>query len=101
MIKLYVCRALLVLLSLACAAAALVSAPAALMTSVMVFDAPGSEQLWWVWAASVAILSIPAWFAAGAALGWLVHLRGWVVTSVALAAAPLVAAVVLWVALAG
>ena len=94
--KLYVCRAILIVLSVACAAGALVSAPVALMTAVMAFDAPGSERLWWVWAVSLAMLSIPLWFVAGAVLGWALHLRGWMLTSFALAAAPLVVAAVAW-----
>jgi hypothetical protein len=89
--KLYVCRAILILLTVACALCALVSAPVALMTAVMAFDAPGR-----VWAASLAMLSIPLWFVAGAVLGWVLHLRGWMLASLALAAAPLIAAVVVW-----
>jgi hypothetical protein len=94
--KLHACRAILIVLSMACGAGALVSAPVALMTAVMAFDAPGSERLWWVWAASLAILSIPGWFVAGAALGWVLHLRGWILASLAVAAAPLIVAAVLW-----
>jgi hypothetical protein len=94
--KLYVCRAILILLTVACALCALVSAPVALMTAVMAFDAPGSERLWWVWAAALAMLSIPLWFVAGAVLGWVLHMRGWMLASLALAAAPLIAAAVVW-----
>jgi hypothetical protein len=94
--KLHAFRAILIVLSVACAAGALVSAPVALMTAVMVFDAPGSEGLWWVWAASLAMLSIPLWFVAGAVLGWVLHLRGWMLASLAVAAAPLIVAAVLW-----
>lgn len=96
MIKLHAFRAILIVLSVACAAGALVSAPVALMTAVMAFDAPGSERLWWVWAASLAILSIPGWFVAGAVLGWVLHLRGWMLASLAVAAAPLIVAAALW-----
>jgi hypothetical protein len=94
--KLHAFRAILIVLSVACAAGALVSAPVALMTAVMAFDAPGSERLWWVWAASLAILSIPGWFVAGAVLGWVLHLRGRMLASLAVAAAPLIVAAVLW-----
>ena len=96
MTKLCACRAILVVLSVACAVGALVSAPVVLMTAVMAFDAPGSEQLWWVWAASLAMLSIPLWFVADAVLGWVLHLRRWMLASLALAAAPLIAAAVVW-----
>ena len=96
MIRLYALRAILIVLSVACAACALVSAPATLMTAVMVFDAPGSERLWWVWATSLAILSVPLWFAGGAVLGWVLHLRGWMLASLAVTAAPLIVAAVLW-----
>jgi hypothetical protein len=94
--KLHAFRAILIVLSVACVAGALVSAPVALMTAVMAFDAPGSKRLWWVWAASLAMLSIPLWFVAGAVLGWVLHLRGWMLASLALAAAPLIAAAVVW-----
>ena len=96
MTKLHAFRAILIVLSVACAACALVSAPVALMTAVMAFDAPGSERLWWVWAASLAMLSIPLWFVAGAVLGWVLHLRGWMLASLAVAAAPLIVAAALW-----
>jgi hypothetical protein len=86
-------------LTAACAVGACVTAPLALMTAVMAFDAPGSEQKVWVWLASSAILSIPLWFVVGAVLGWVLHLRGWLRGSLAAAAVPLVAICVGWVLL--
>jgi hypothetical protein len=94
--RLYVYRAILVVLTAADALCAVVSAPAMLMASVMLFDAPGSERELWVWGLFLAGLSVPAWFVAGAVLGWVTHLRGWMLGSLAIAAAPLVAAAVLW-----
>jgi hypothetical protein len=89
-------RTVLIVLTAACAVGALVTGPLALMTAVMAFDAPGSEQKAWVWVASLAILSIPLWFVAGAVLGWVLHLRGWQWGSLVAAAAPLVAVGVGW-----
>ncbi len=94
--KKYVYRAILVMLTAACALCAIVSAPAVLMASVMAFDAPGSERHLWVWGIFLGGLSIPVWFVAGAVLGWVLHLRGWMLASLAIAAAPLVAAAVGW-----
>jgi hypothetical protein len=54
-------RIILIVLTAACAVGACVTGPLALMTAVMAFDTPGSEQKVWVWVASFAILSIPLW----------------------------------------
>jgi hypothetical protein len=94
--KLQAFRAILIVLSVACAAGSFFSAPVAVMTAVMAFYTPGSERLWWVWAASLAMLSIPLWFVAGAVLGWVLHLRGWMLASLAVTAAPFIAAAVAW-----
>ncbi|HEY7666007.1 MAG TPA: hypothetical protein VH934_23050 [Xanthobacteraceae bacterium] len=92
MVKTYICRAGLVVLTAANALCAFVSAPPTLMASVMLFDAPGSERQWWAWGLFVVGASIPAWFVAGALLGWVLQRRGWMLASLAVAAAPLVAA---------
>jgi hypothetical protein len=89
-------RIILIVLTAACAVGACITAPLALMTAVMAFDAPGSEQKVWVWIASFAILSIPLWFVVGAVLGWVLHLRGWLRCSLVAAAVPLVALCVGW-----
>ena len=96
MSKLYVYRAILVVLTAANLLCAVVLAPATLMASFMMFDTPGGEQRWWMWALLIFFffvsLSIPLWFVAGAVLGWMLHLRrGWMVGSLLVAAAPLVA----------
>jgi hypothetical protein len=85
-------RTMLIVLTAACAVCAAVTAPIALMTAVMAFDAPGSEQKLWVWFGSFAVLSIPLWFVIGAALGWVLYRRGWRWGSLGVAAAPLIAA---------
>jgi hypothetical protein len=90
------CQIILIVLTVACGLAAAVTAPLALMTAVMAFDAPGSEQKPWVWVASFAILSIPLWFVGGAALGWLLYRRGLFLGSLAAAAVPIVAFAVGW-----
>jgi hypothetical protein len=89
-------RTILIALTAACAVGAFVTGPLALMTAVMAFDAPGSEQNIWVWVASLAIVSIPFWFVVGAVLGWILYLRGWPRGSLVAAAAPLVAVGVGW-----
>jgi hypothetical protein len=88
--------ATLIVLTAACGLCAVVSAPGALMVSVMAFDAPGSEHYVWAWAMSLAILSIPLWFVAAAVLGWILRLRGWQRSSLVVAAVPPVAALVGW-----
>jgi hypothetical protein len=88
--------AILIVLTAACGLCAVVSAPGALMVSVMAFDAPGSEHYVWAWAMSLAILSIPLWFVAAAVLGWILRLRGWQRSSLMVAAVPPVAALVGW-----
>src|SRR5438309_103585 len=85
-------RTILVVLTVACGLCAAVMAPLAVMTAVMAFDAPGSEQKVWIWIASLTILSIPLWFVAGAVLGWVLHLRGWLRSALLVAAAPLIIA---------
>ena len=91
--KMIVYRAIPVVLTVACGLCAAVMAPLAVMTAVMAFDAPGSEQKVWVWVGSLAILSIPLWFVAGAILGWMLHLRGWPRSALLVAASPLIIAV--------
>lgn len=95
MSKLHVYRAILVMVTAANLLCAVVLAPVTLM-AFMMFDNPGNEQRWWVWALVIffffLILSIPLWFVAGAVLGWVLHLRrGWMLGSLLVAAAPLVA----------
>jgi hypothetical protein len=94
MSKRSVTRAILIVLTAACGICVVVSVPLALMAAAMVLDAPDSAQHLWVWGAFLASLSIPLWFIAGAGLGWLLHLRGFMLASLAVAAAPLIAAVI-------
>jgi uncharacterized membrane protein YozB (DUF420 family) len=65
---------MLIVLTAACAVGACISAPLALMTAVMAFDALDRKQKVWVWIASFAILSIPLWFVVGAVLGWVFYI---------------------------
>ena len=88
-------RTILIVLTVACGLCAIASAPGALTVAVMAFDAPGSEHYVWAWIMSLTILSIPLWFIAAAGLGWILHLRGWLRSSLAIVGAPLVAAAAL------
>ena len=56
--------------------------------------------MWALWVLFFFVsLSIPLWFVAGAVLGWVLHLRrGWMVGSLLVAAAPLVAVALLFIA---
>ncbi len=87
-------RTILIVLTVACGLCAIASAPGALTVAIMAFDAPGSEHYVWAWVMSLTILSIPLWFLAAVLLGWILHLRGWLRGSLAVAA-PLAAAAVL------
>lgn len=53
--------------------------------SVMVFDAPGSTQMWQPWAFVLAIWSYPFWLLLAGAASWVLHLRGWHKTAAAIA----------------
>ena len=88
-------RAILIVLTVACGLCAIASAPGALTVAVMAFDAPGSEHYVWAWVMSLTILSIPLWFVAAALLSWILHLRGWLRSSLAVVGAPLAAAAAL------
>jgi hypothetical protein len=92
-------RIILIVLTVACGACALVTAPIALLTAAMAFDAPDSDYQLWAWIVFVVTLSIPLWFIVGAAAGWALYLRGWRRTSLVLAATPLGGATVGWLLL--
>jgi hypothetical protein len=92
-------RIILIVLTVACGACALVTAPIALLAAAMAFDAPGSDYQLWAWIVFVVTLSIPLWFVIGAAAGWALYLRGWRRTSLVLAATPLGGATVGWLLL--
>jgi hypothetical protein len=99
MSKLKVYRAMLVALTAADLLCAVVLAPVTFFTSPMMFDAPGSEQLWWVWVLFFVWLSIPLWFVAAPVLGWVLHRRrGWMVGSLLVAAGPLACIALLLIA---
>jgi hypothetical protein len=83
------CRVILILLTVACGVCAVVTAPIALLTAAMAFDAPDSDYQLWAWIVFFVILSIPLWFVIGAAAGWALYLQGWRRTSLVLAATPL------------
>jgi hypothetical protein len=90
------CRVILILLTVACA---VVTAPIALLTAAMAFDAPDSDYQLWAWIVFFVILSIPLWFVIGAAAGWALYLQGWRRTSLVLAATPLGGATLGWLLL--
>jgi hypothetical protein len=92
-------RIILILLTVACGVGALVTAPIALLTAAMAFDAPESEYQLWAWIVFFAVLSIPLWFVIGVTAGWLVYVQDWRRTSLVLAATPLGAAAVGWLLL--
>ena len=88
-------RAILIALTVACGLCAIALAPGALTVAVMAFDAPGSEHYVWAWIMSLTILSIPLWFVAAAGLSWILHMRGWLRSSLVVIGTPVAAAVVL------
>ena len=98
MSKLY-CRVILILLTVACGVCAVVTAPIALLTAAMAFDAPDSDYQLSAWIVFFVILSIPLWFVIGAAAGWALYLQGWRRTSLVLAATPLGGATLGWLLL--
>ena len=83
------CRVILILLTVACGVCAVVTAPIALLTAAMAFDAPDSDYQLWAWIVFFVILSIPLWFVIGAAAGWAFYIQDWRRTSLVLAATPL------------
>jgi hypothetical protein len=93
------CRVILILLTVACGVCAVVTAPIALLTAAMAFDAPGSEQQVWAWLVLFVVLSIPFWFVVGPVVAWALYLQDWPRTSLVLAATPLGAATVGWLLL--
>ena len=93
------CRVILILLTVACGVCAVVTAPIALLTAAMAFDAPDSDYQLWAWIVFFVILSIPLWFVIGAAAGWALYLQGWRRTSLVLAATPLGGATLGWLLL--
>ena len=93
------CRVILILLTVACGVCAVVTAPIALLTAAMAFDAPDSDYQLWAWIVFFVILSIPLWFVIGAAAGWAFYLQGWRRTSLVLAATPLGVATLGWLLL--
>ena len=93
------CRLILILLTVACGVCALVTAPIAVLTAAMAFDAPDSDYQLWAWIVFFVTLSIPLWFVIGAAAGWAFYLQGWRRTSLVLAATPLGGATFGWLLL--
>lgn len=67
--------------------------PLALLAGVGVMGGPRADEKLWAWGLLVLALWIPGCFIAGAGLGWVLHERGWIRTSLAVAAAPLVGGV--------
>src|SRR5437588_4690210 len=92
-------RIILIVLTVACGLGAIITAPIALLTAAMGFDAPDSGYQLWAWIVFLMVLSIPLWFVVGAAAGWALYLEGWCRTSLVLAATPLGAAAVGWLLL--
>ncbi len=92
-------RIILILLTVAGAVGALVTAPISLLTAGMAFDAPGSEYQTWAWIIFFIVLSIPLWFVIGVTAGWFLFLHDWPRTSLLLTATPLAAATIGWLLL--
>jgi uncharacterized membrane protein SpoIIM required for sporulation len=92
-------RIILILLTVACALGALVTAPIALLTAGMAFDAPGSEYQTWAWIIFFIVLSIPLWFVIGVIAGWFLFVHDWPRTSLLLTATPLAAVTIGWLLL--
>ena len=92
-------RTILIVLTVACGLGALVTAPIVLLTAAMGFDAPGSEYQVWAWIVFIVVLSIPFWFVIGAIGGWVLHLQGWLRTSLLITGTPLAGATIGWLLL--
>jgi hypothetical protein len=91
-------RTVLILLTVACGLAAVVTMPFALFAA-MAFDAPGSEYQLGAWVVFFAVLSIPLWFGLGAVGGWFLYLHDWLRTSLLVTATPLVTMTIGWLLL--
>ena len=92
-------RIILIVLTVASGLGAIITAPIALLTAAMAFDAPDSDYQLWAWIVFFVILSIPLWFVIGAAAGWAFYLQDWRRTSLVLASTPLGGAMLGWLLL--
>jgi hypothetical protein len=91
-------RGKLIALMAANALCALVAVPVALLGAATFLGPPHAGEHLAGWVIFFAILWIPGWFIAGACLGWLLHQRAWIRTSLAVAGAPFIGGVVLLIA---
>ena len=92
-------RIILIVLTVASGLGAIITAPIALLTAAMAFDAPDSGYQLWAWIVFFVILSIPLWFVIGAIAGWFLYLRNWLRASALIAATPIAATTIGWLLL--
>jgi hypothetical protein len=88
-------RNLLIVLTAAGVACAVICAPITTMTAMFAFDAPGSERELQVWVIFFIVLSIPLWFVIGPIAGWFFYSRNQLRASLLAASTPLVIAAAL------